>query len=51
MEHSTATISTKYLSLDSIFLQEIDIKEKLYNIFVYTNDKKWSRFRRLFKKS
>lgn len=32
---------TRYLSFDSIFLQEIDIKEKLYNIFVYEKEKKW----------
>lgn len=42
---------TRYLAFDSIFLQEMEIKEKIYNIFVYEKDSKWERFRRLFRKS
>ncbi len=26
---------TRYLSFDSIFLQEMEVKEKIHNIFIY----------------
>lgn len=32
--HMEGTGSTRYLAFDSIFLQEMEIKEKLYNIFI-----------------
>jgi hypothetical protein len=32
---------TRYLSYDSIFLEEMEIKKSIYNIFVYEQDKKW----------
>ena len=49
--HMEGAGSTRYLAFDSIFLQEMEIKEKLYNIFIYEKDSKWERFRRLFQKS